>query len=152
MSRKNIENLESKKFRKFGRVIEYPGYARKGKKRNLWKIIHTSETQEGWRIAYLVLRDKSISRLQCHPNTDETFEPLQGGKAVLFASTQKDLSKIQAFWLDRPVVIYQGVWHGIIAPGDEAHLKIFENNHVECENFLLGFRLNLEGYLSNLAI
>jgi ureidoglycolate hydrolase len=137
-----IQKISSKSFRPFGRVIEYSVIKTKGKKRNLWKIVHRSTEKTGWRVAYLVLRDKTIRRLECHPDSDETLEPVKG-RAVLFISVSKDLSALEVFELDKPVIVDKGVWHGLICLEGEAHIKIVENEKVGCQYFPLRFRMDL---------
>ncbi len=140
-----VKEITRQSFKKYGVVIEYPNSDKKGKTRNLWRIVHRSASQKGWRIAYLILRDKSLGCLQCHSNTDETFEPIRG-KAVLFLSDHKDFNYIEAFWLDKPIVVYKGIWHGVISVNEEVHMKIFENNQFVTESFPLNFRLNLDSF------
>jgi hypothetical protein len=59
-------------------------------------------------------------------------------------SSQKVPTKLKAFWLDKPVVLYKGVWHGVIAAGREAHFKIFENVDVECRYFPLKEKISFK--------
>lgn len=130
----NTEN-----FRPYGKIIGYPGKAAKGSRRNLWRIVHTETAAVGWRIAWLVLRDKTIGRLECHPRSDETFEPVKGC-ALLFVARQTNLESIRCFYLDQPVVVRKGIWHGLIALDAEAEIKITENVVVACRYWPLGFR------------
>jgi len=138
-----IQNITPRNFRRYGKVIDYPRIEKKGTRRNLWRIVHRSWEPTGWRAAYLVLRDKTIGRLECHPDSDETFEPIKG-RAVLLVSPQKIPTALKAFWLDRPIVLLKGVWHGIIAVDWEAHFKIFENARVECRYFPLKKRIGFK--------
>ena len=47
--------------------------------------------------------------------------------------TLRELSEFfGADFLDRPVVLRKGVWHGIITLGKESEVKITENAHVRC--------------------
>lgn len=135
-----ILSPNQKNFRKYGKIIEYPNKSAKGTTRNLWHIIHREPAPAGWRVAYLVLRDKTIGRLECHPDSDETFEPVRG-RARLFVARDKDIRHVECFLLDKPVILYKGVWHGVISLTDEAEIKIFENRDVDCEYWPLGRRI-----------
>jgi len=135
-----IRTINAKSFRPYGRLIEYPNKNSKGNKRNLWRIVHSEPAKVGWRIAYLVLRDKSIGRMEMHPGSDETFEPVKG-KALFFVSREKSLDAVECFLLNKPVVLRQGIWHGLIAVGHETEIKITENNKVSCRYWPLGFRI-----------
>ncbi|MBF0483741.1 MAG: hypothetical protein HQL25_03435 [Candidatus Omnitrophica bacterium] len=135
-----IKNILSAGFKKYGKVIEYPCRDNKGTTRNLWRIVHVSPIKTGWRCAYLVLRDKTIGRMERHPESDETFEPVKG-KALFFVSKDKDMDKIECFNLDKPVVLFKGVWHGLIRQDEEVDIKITENAKVKCEYWNFGFRI-----------
>jgi len=126
-------------FKAYGKVICYPGQENKGKKRNLWRIVHEEKAKVGWRVAYLVLRDKTVGRFECHPFSDETFEPVKG-KALLFVARTKDIARVQCFLLNRPVVLRKGIWHGVVSLGQETEIKITENKKVICRYWPLGFR------------
>ncbi|MBF0478572.1 MAG: hypothetical protein HQL26_03730 [Candidatus Omnitrophica bacterium] len=139
-----ILSINSVNFRKYGRIIDYPLREKKGDKRNLWRIVHTSEAKTGWRVAYLVLRDRTIGRMECHPDSDETFEPVKG-KALFFVSREQDFKKIECFSLDKPVILFKGIWHGLIREDDEVDIKITENAKVKCEYWQFGFRIDKQG-------
>lgn len=132
--------ITSKTFRPYGTVIEYPDKNKKGTVRNLWRIVHRAPNQNGWRTAYLVLRDRSIGRMECHPASDETFEPVRGA-ALFFVSQSKDINDIKCFRLDRPVVLFKGIWHGLVALGRETEIKITENLDITCRYWPFGFRI-----------
>jgi ureidoglycolate hydrolase len=130
----NVQNFKS-----FGKIIEYPNYTQKGQTRNLWRIIHRESAKVGWRIAYLILRDKSIGQFGMHPTSDETFEPIKG-QALLFVSKDKDLKNVKCFKLDRPIIVKKGVWHNVLTLSQETHIKIFENAQVTQKIWKLKFR------------
>ncbi len=134
------KEITARGFRPYGKVIEYPGKEKKGTTRNLWRIVHCSAAKTGWRVAYLVLRDKALRRLEYHPFSDETFEPVRG-KALLFVAAKRDLNAVKCFLLDRPVVLRKGIWHGLITLSDEAEIKITENLQVPCDYWPFGFRI-----------
>ncbi len=132
--------LAPQSFKPYGKLINYPGQENKGRKRNLWRIVHRENAKVGWRIAYLVLRDKTIGRLESHPFSDETLEPVKG-KALLFVAQKKDLSSVRCFLLDRSIVLYKGVWHGLVSISPETEIKITENKKVACRHWPLGSRV-----------
>ena len=137
----SVKEITKTNFKKYGKIIEYPNVAQKGDKRNLWHIIHKVEAKVGWRIAYLVLRDKTIGRLERHVDSDETLEPVKG-KSLLFVSTTSDLSEVECFALDKPVLLYENTWHGLISLSASAELKVVENVKVKSEFWNFGFRIN----------
>jgi ureidoglycolate hydrolase len=134
-----IKTITSANFRRYGTIIDYPDKKAKGAKRNLWRIVHREEKKVGWRIAYLVLRDKTVGRLECHPDSDETFEPVRG-RALFFVS--KDLGSLECFYLDKPFVLKKGIWHALLTLTPETEIKITENVKVSCRYQPLRMRLD----------
>lgn len=128
-------------FKSFGKIIHYPHWQEKGTRRNLWRIVHTEPAKVGWRIAYLVLRDKTIGQMGMHPTSDETFEPIKG-KSLLFVSKDKHLANIQCFKLDKPLIVRKGIWHNVLSLSDETHIKICENANVTQKVWKLKFRFS----------
>jgi len=126
-----IKKITSRNFRRYGWVIEYPGKNLCGRRNNLFRIVLREAAKTGWRIAYLVVRDRSISRLEQHPDSFESFEPV-AGKSILFVCAGKNNDKTECFRLERPVVLKKGIWHGIISVGRESEIKITENSRVKC--------------------
>lgn len=134
-----VHAINQANFKPYGWVIEYPGRKRAPKEKNLWRII-VRQPKTGWRIAYLVVRDKVIQRLEQHPGTFESFEPIKG-KGLLYIATRKDPNAIRCFFLDKPVILKKGIWHGIVTSGKECDVKIVENARVKCLYWPLGFEL-----------
>lgn len=137
----DIKELNAKNFKKYGKIIEYPNKHSKGKSRNLWRIVHTEPVEVGWRIAYLVLRDKTVGRLERHPKSDETFEPIVG-KTLFFVSDDNEYTSIECFFLDKPIILKKGMWHALISLDDESEIKIVENANVKCEYLKFPFRMD----------
>jgi ureidoglycolate hydrolase len=127
-----IVPLNRDSFRPYGRIIEYPNQEKKGKTKNLWRIVWKEDKPSGWRIAYLVVRDQSIRRLERHPQSDESFEPVKG-KSVFLVSRQKNPKSIKGFVLNKPLVLKKNIWHGLITLSDETEIKITENLYVKCQ-------------------
>ena len=136
-----LKKIEPKSFKKYGKIIDYGTKENKKNVRNLWRIVHNAESENGWRIAYLILREKTISRLEKHLHSDETFEPIKGN-AILFVSKYKNSDKIECFILDKPIILYKGIWHAVLKIDKECEIKITENDKVSCEYWDLGFRAN----------
>ncbi|MBU0634593.1 MAG: ureidoglycolate lyase [Candidatus Omnitrophica bacterium] len=122
------KKINKNNFKKFGWVIEWQGPENK-KSKNQFRIVVNDAKVTGWRIAYLIVREKRINRLERHPYSMESFEPVKG-KSILYVSTQKKPRDIEAFILDKPIVLKKGIWHGIVTLGQQAHVKITENNTV----------------------
>lgn len=64
--------------------------------------------------------------MECHPTSLESFEPLSGLTVLVVAEHDKP-DEYEAFILDKPVCLYKGVWHQVLALTDEAQVKIAEN-------------------------
>ena len=136
-----IQKITAENFRRYGRLIEYPKKHLKGKTRNLWRIVATEPKGFGWRIAYLIVRDKRIRRLEHHPYSLESFEPVTG-KSLLYVAARQDNDSIECFVLDRPVILKKNIWHGIVTITSETEVKLTENAKVKCVYWPLGFYLN----------
>ncbi len=124
-----IKKIDSRSFRSFGRVIDYPGKKDKGS-RNLFCIVLRERQRTGWRIAYLVVKDKAVDKLEQHPHSFESFEPVKG-KCLIYLTVKKDPRLIKCFILDRPVILKKGVWHAVVTCGAPAEVKITENSSVK---------------------
>ena len=133
--RKTIEfpvlTLTPQRFRAYGRMIHYPNKGKKSPRHNLFRIVLAESGKHGWRIAYLIVRDKKIFRLEQHPRSFESFEPVRG-RGLLFVSRSQDLHAIRCFYLDQPVIVHKGIWHGVRTLGREMEIKLTENSLVKC--------------------
>lgn len=125
------KKITKENFRRYGWIIEYPGKHLKSKKHNLFRIVLEEPAAFGWRIAYLIVRDKKIDRLEHHPASFESFEPVRG-KSLLFVASGKIPKGIECFLLDKPVILKKKIWHGIVTLGREAEVKLTENAQVDC--------------------
>jgi len=88
----------------------------------------------------LIVRDKKIRRLECHPESFESFEPVCG-RSLLFVAWKKDVKAIECFELTRPIILKKGVWHGVVTVTPECEIKLTENSKVKCVYWPLGFHL-----------
>jgi ureidoglycolate hydrolase len=135
------KKLTAKNFKLFGRIIHHPTKITQSKTKNLFRVVLRERGRVGWRIAYLIVRDKAIDRLEQHPDTFESFEPVKG-KTLLYLAKDKNSQKIKCFCLDKPVILNKGIWHGVITLDGESEIKITENAGVKSRYWRLGFRLN----------
>ncbi|MCK9614927.1 MAG: hypothetical protein M0R48_05410 [Candidatus Omnitrophica bacterium] len=136
-----IKKITPQSFKSFGQLIHHPQKELHGRDENLFHIVLKEENTVGWRIAYLIVRDKTINTLEQHLQTFESFEPVSG-KALLYVARKKDPGQINCFNLDKPVILDKGVWHGVVTLNGDSEIKITENANVECIYWKLGFDLN----------
>lgn len=135
-----LRKLTAENFAAYGRIIEYPGKDGEDKSRSLFRIVLAETEKVGWRIAYLVVRDKKIASLEQHGSSYESFEPVKG-KTLIYVTNEKDPKTIECFFLNKPVILNKGVWHGVVAVGRESEIKITENAEVDTAHWPLGFSL-----------
>lgn len=134
-----VQKITRKNFAPYGWVIDYPG-RRAAKKASLFDIVLKETGKLGWRIAYLVLRDKAVGQLEQHPDSYESFEPVKG-RSLLYVAEKRDAKRIKCFRLDRPIILKKGLWHTVVTLTPETEIKITENAKVECVYWKLGFEL-----------
>ncbi len=139
-----IKGVNSKDFKRFGHIIEHPDKEFNDTGENMFHIVCTEEAGVGWRIAYLITRDTMIERLEQHPDSLESFEPVSG-ETLLYVSDEKDLNGIVCFYLNKPVVLHKGTWHGVVTLSDESEIKITENAKVETHIWPLAAVLSGDG-------
>lgn len=121
-----IENITAEAFEKFGSVIEFP----QGNQEDFY-IVETEEMKP-WRLAVFRYTNKSIQRMECHPTSKESFEPLFG-TTLLLAAEQETPEDYRVFLLDKPVCLKKNIWHQVLALSQEAQVKITENSEVESQ-------------------
>lgn len=121
-----IEVITRETFAPFGTVLEFPETTADD-----FYIVDTEE-KEPWRIAVFRYRNHSIRRIECHPASKESFEPLSG-ITLLLAAEAGHPEEYHIFLLDRPVCLKKGVWHQVLSLSSEAQVKITENLEVESE-------------------
>lgn len=133
---KPLEYVTRESFAPFGSVIEFPGEV----KEQFW-IVETEE-KEPWRIAVFRYANRSVERLECHPFSKESFEPLSG-LTVLIVAEQDKPQEYHAFLLDQPVCLKKGIWHQVLSLTEEAQVKITENLEVSSEFYDLEQRVSI---------
>ncbi len=135
-----VKKITHKNFKPYGRIIEYGQKTSQNRKKNLFRIVLKETNPVGWRIAYLVVRDKAVNCLEAHLDTYESFEPVSG-KSLLYVARVKNPTKIDCFLLNRSVILNKGIWHAIAALSNESEVKITENAQVKCSYWYLPFTL-----------
>jgi ureidoglycolate hydrolase len=125
-----LESVTAERFVPFGDVLEFTPEVTKD-----FHIV-VREDSAAWRLAVLRFTRHAIERLENHPTSRETFEPLKGA-AVLLVAENKNPAEFTAFFLDKPVCLYKGVWHDVLALTPEAQVKITENLEVNSEYYNL---------------
>jgi len=121
-----LENITSENFTPFGDVLEFPPYVSSD------FHIFVREYNDPWRLALLRFSRHSVEKMENHPESRESFEPLEGS-AVLFVAEHEHPEKIHAFFLDKPICLYKGIWHDVLALSANAKVKITENLKVTSE-------------------
>jgi len=117
-----LQTVTPERFARFGEVLDWQAeFGEEG-----FRVISRAEDPTGWRLAVLLVKQHSITRLERHPTSKESFEPVSG-VAVLCLAPPEDPSAVEAFLLDKAVVLGKGVWHDVFALSEEALIKIAEN-------------------------
>jgi ureidoglycolate hydrolase len=126
LKKRIIQNINSDNFGKYGTVIEFtPGYREDFE-------IRVRQNDGGWRLAVFRVPNRTAQLMENHPNTKESFEPLQGTVLLIVAENSYP-GQFEAFLLDKPVCLHEGVWHQVLALSVEAQVKIVENLEVRTE-------------------
>lgn len=125
-----IKKLTHKNIKPYGYIID-SACVKDTSRSNDFGIL-LKEKSKGWRIGYLILRLKYIKRLERHPDSLETFEPVKGRAIIALAPSGRP-DRPEVFLLDRPVVLKKGVWHDVAAISGRCEMKIFENIEVKVE-------------------
>lgn len=123
-----LKSIHKKTFAKFGKVLEFSESCEEP-----FEIVITEE-EEPWRLAVFRYNNKTVKRLECHPTSLESFEPLKG-LTVLIVAEHETPEAYEAFILDKPVCLYKGIWHQVLSLTDEAQVKIAENLEVGSDFF-----------------
>lgn len=123
-----LESIKKETFEKYGRVLEFSESCSEP-----FEIVVTEEA-EPWRLAVFRYRNKTVKRMECHPYSLESFEPLVGLTVLVVAEHDRP-QDYRAFILDKPVCLYKGIWHQVLSLTDEAQVKIAENLEVTSEFF-----------------
>lgn len=121
-----LESISREAFEPFGSVIEFtPGFE------GIYEIV-AAEEEKPWILAVFRYTNKTIRRIENHPTSMETFEPLSG-VTVLLVAEHETPEDYKAFILDKPVCLKKGTWHQVLALTPSAQVKITENKDVYSE-------------------
>jgi ureidoglycolate hydrolase len=120
----SIKTINAENFGRYGVVLEHVD------QEEGYEPLVTVQSR-GWIWAVLTFRLKSIPRIERHPTSKESFEPVFGTTIIVVAPPE-DPEAIEAFLLD----------HEVMALSDVARVKITENNDVTSEYHDLGFALS----------
>ncbi|MCL5774218.1 MAG: ureidoglycolate lyase [Firmicutes bacterium] len=132
----SIKNLTPKAFAPYGEIIE-PGKRKPQGQEKDWKFyVITREPGYSWRIGYYVPRIKALRKLEKHPSSLESFEPVSG-ISIIIAAEEDFPETPEAFLLNKPVILKKGIWHGILSLSDKVEIKITENLEVESKFYYL---------------
>ena len=123
---KTLQSVQRETFLPYGEVLEFPA----GIEETF--CIITTEEKEPWRLAVFRYTNKEIQRMECHPTSRASFEPLPR-LTVLVVATHENPEEYEAFILDKPVCLKKGIWHQVLALTEEAQVKIVENLEVQSE-------------------
>lgn len=121
-----LKPIHKENFDRFGKILEFSDFCTEP-----FEIVITEE-KEPWRLAVFRYTNRTVKRMECHPTSLESFEPLSGITVLIVAEHDKP-EEYEAFILDKPVCLYKGIWHQVIALTDEAQVKIAENLEVNSE-------------------
>lgn len=126
-----LKTIDAASIAAYGTVLEIaePDPARAAAGTNQFQVIDASTNGDGWRLAILIVRERVLREIQHHPNTKESFEPVSGLAAICLAPYEHP-DRIEAFALDRPIVLKSHIWHGLVALTAQAVIKIAENYQV----------------------
>ena len=123
-----LKTISAASFAPYGKVIAFP----EGMDER-FHIVYT-EPNAPWRIAVLRVVEHRIEEMEEHPTTAESFEPVSGVTVLLLAQPDSPQTQ-EAFLLDRPVCLYPGTWHQVMALSERAQIKITENLEVPDTQF-----------------
>jgi ureidoglycolate hydrolase len=132
-----IQNLSRESFAPYGTIL---GHYRTS---DGYEPVVTVEST-GWIWAIKTFHNKTIDRIDSHPDTKESFEPVWGTSLLVVAPPDAP-DQIEIFVLDEPVLLDEHVWHGLIALSAQVRVKITENREVTGIPHPLGFDLGAAG-------
>ena len=117
-----VKDITEENFKKYGMIIDFP----KNEEGNFHIV---ASDIKPWRLAVFRYSNSEIDRIECHPDSMESFEPLSGTTLLLTAEHERP-DDYQIFILNRPVILRKGVWHQTMVIKGSASVKITENADV----------------------
>jgi hypothetical protein len=92
----------------------------------------------GWIWAILTFNNRTIERIEHHPASKESFEPVFGTAMILVAPAGHP-DNVELFLLDKAVMLHEGIWHQVMSLSEVSRVKITENSDVTAEYYELGY-------------
>lgn len=131
-----LQSIHKENFEKYGKVLEFSDGCKEP-----FEVIITEE-KFPWRLAVFRYSNQTVRRMECHPESLESFEPLSGVTVLIVAAHERPQEQ-EAFLLDKPVCLHKGVWHQVMSLTDEAQVKIAENLEVTSQFYDLETELEV---------
>jgi ureidoglycolate hydrolase len=139
-----IKVLTPKNFGKYGRILVPTEEENKGRENMAENyLVLEKAVSKGWMMAHYSVSKRFTDTMENHPNTKETFEPISGA-SILTVAYGKTPESAEAFLLDKPVVLNEGVWHDVLALSVNATMRINENTEVQTVRQKLTFTIKAE--------
>ncbi len=138
MKKIQIESITEESFRPFGRLICFPEADRESN----FRII-AAEPESPWRLAVFRYWNHTIEKIECHPTSLESFEPLRGETLLLVAGHETP-EDFHIFRLDQPVILEKGICHQTLSLTASAEVKITENLEVPTDFYVLQEPVGME--------
>jgi ureidoglycolate hydrolase len=139
-----IKALTTKNFGKYGRILFPTEEENKTiQDHSVAYIVLEKAVSKGWLMSHYSVSKRFTDIMENHPNTKETFEPLCGASIIILAHGPTPENP-EAFLLDKPVVLYEGVWHDVLALSENATMRINENTEVQSVRQKLPYTIKAE--------
>lgn len=119
-----IKRLSSEAFKKYGTMLDPED------KSKVFTVVCGDKDAKGWRIGVVIIGPSPVEQLEAHPESKETFEPVAGTSLLLVAETNAP-DNIEAFLLDKGVLVNKNIWHGLSVLSAKAEVKVTENFEVD---------------------
>lgn len=126
-----IQTLTVENFEPYGYLLSYDS---SDASRFQVKVSESQAT--GWRMAAKKISWKSFRSLQKHPDSMESFTPLQGVSVMVVARAEAP-EEFELFLLDQPVCLKKNTWHTTFCLSEFALVEVTENLEVDSDNFEL---------------
>ncbi len=119
-----VKRLTREGFKKYGSLLAPED------KEKVFTVTCGDAAAKGWRIGYVIIGPGKVDTLENHPESLETFEPVEGVSVLLVAENNRP-DEIEAFLLDEAVIVNKGVWHALSVLSEKAQIKVTENFEVD---------------------
>jgi ureidoglycolate hydrolase len=130
-----IKILTGEDFGQYGTIIGYDEADS-----HPFQVVLSEPEAIGWRIAVKQTVDRELAELGRHPDSRESFEPMQG-VTLLCVAPPENPEAVAVFMLDRSVCLFKNVWHNTVTLSAASLIKVTENNRVGSENYLMKTKL-----------